>query len=87
MQKNPGVAAVLSFFITGLGQIYNGQFAKAALFFGVMVINVLLATIVIGFITGFITWAYGIYDAYKSAEEINRTAEENRTINVETIQD
>jgi len=85
MQKNPGIAAVLSFFITGLGQIYNGQFKKAAIFFGVMLINVLLCYIVIGFITGPITWAYGIYDAYKSAEEINRTAEENRTIDAEII--
>src|SRR5665647_1415963 len=27
-RKNPGVAAVLSFFWAGLGQIYNGQLAK-----------------------------------------------------------
>jgi membrane-bound metal-dependent hydrolase YbcI (DUF457 family) len=27
-QKSPGVAAVLSFLITGLGQIYNGQIGK-----------------------------------------------------------
>jgi len=26
--KNPGVAAVLSFFFSGLGQIYNGQILK-----------------------------------------------------------
>lgn len=26
--KNPGIAAVLSFLITGLGQIYNGQIGK-----------------------------------------------------------
>lgn len=26
--KNPGLAAVLSFFFMGLGQIYNGQIAK-----------------------------------------------------------
>jgi hypothetical protein len=26
--KNPGTAAVLSFLITGLGRIYNGQVAK-----------------------------------------------------------
>jgi TM2 domain-containing membrane protein YozV len=27
--KNPGVAAVLSFLIPGLGQIYNGDFLRA----------------------------------------------------------
>ena len=26
--KNAGIAAVLSFFISGLGQIYNGQIIK-----------------------------------------------------------
>jgi hypothetical protein len=29
--KNPGVAAVLSFFWCGLGQIYNGSIAKGVL--------------------------------------------------------
>lgn len=32
--KNPGVAAVLSFFWTGLGQIYNGRIGKGLLFAG-----------------------------------------------------
>jgi TM2 domain-containing membrane protein YozV len=27
--KNPGTAAVLSFFIPGVGQIYNGKFLRA----------------------------------------------------------
>jgi hypothetical protein len=26
--KNPGTAAVLSFFIPGVGQIYNGEFLR-----------------------------------------------------------
>ena len=30
--KNPGLAAVLSFFYMGLGQIYNGQIAKGIAF-------------------------------------------------------
>jgi TM2 domain-containing membrane protein YozV len=29
MMKNPGTAAVLSFFIPGVGQIYNGTFWRA----------------------------------------------------------
>jgi TM2 domain-containing membrane protein YozV len=28
IQKHPGIAAVLSFFITGFGQIYNGEIGK-----------------------------------------------------------
>jgi TM2 domain-containing membrane protein YozV len=69
--KNPGVAAVLSFFITGLGQIYNGQIAKGVLFIIIQGINVLLMYIVIGFITFPIFWIWGMVDAYRTAEKIN----------------
>ena len=31
MRKNPGVAAVLSFFFVGAGQIYNGRILKGIL--------------------------------------------------------
>lgn len=71
-QKNPGVAAVLSFLISGLGQIYNGQILKGLIIIGVQVINVLLTAIIIGFLTGGIVWIWGIYDAYKTAQRINQ---------------
>jgi len=70
--KNPGIAAVLSFFFPGLGQLYNGQFLKAVIFMVVQAINALLCLIVIGFVTWTITWFIGMYDAYKSAERINQ---------------
>lgn len=70
-QKNPGLAAILSFFVTGLGQIYNGQIGKGFLLIGIQVINVFLFALLIGFVTAPITWGYGIYDAYKTAERIN----------------
>jgi TM2 domain-containing membrane protein YozV len=69
--KNPGVAAVLSFFITGLGQIYNGQIAKGVLFIVIQAINVLLMYVLIGFITSPIFWIWGMVDAYRTAEKIN----------------
>ena len=69
--KNPGLAAVLSFFYMGLGQIYNGQIAKGILFIVVYSISILLMLILIGFITTPILFIYGMYDAYKSAEKIN----------------
>jgi len=74
--KNPGVAAVLSFFFTGLGQIYNGQIGKGIAFIVVGVVNLLLMLVIIGFITAPIFWIFNIYDAYKSAEKFNnaRTA-------------
>lgn len=70
--KNPGIAAVLSFLFLGLGQLYNGEFKKMALFFAANVINGLLCFVLIGFATAAITWIYGMYDAYKSAERINQ---------------
>jgi TM2 domain-containing membrane protein YozV len=69
--KNPGLAAVLSFFWMGLGQIYNGQLAKGIVFIVAYGLSWLLMIIVIGFITTPLLWLFGIYDAYKSAEKIN----------------
>ncbi len=71
-EKSAGLAAVLSFFIPGLGQIYNGQFGKAILFFVFSVISCILILAVIGFITTPILWIWNIVDAYKSAENMNR---------------
>jgi TM2 domain-containing membrane protein YozV len=69
--KNPGLAAVLSFFYMGLGQIYNGQIHKGIAFLIAYSISWLLMAVLIGFITTPILWIYGMYDAYKSAEKIN----------------
>jgi len=43
MKKNPGVAAILSFFWPGLGQIYNGQIAKG--------IGIMFALAILGIVT------------------------------------
>lgn len=70
--KNPGVAAVLSFLICGLGQIYNGQIGKGIGFFIAAGVSGLLCTVVIGFILLPIVWIYNIYDAYKTADRLNK---------------
>jgi TM2 domain-containing membrane protein YozV len=77
MQKNPGLAAVLSFFVTGLGQIYNGQIGKGIALFAGAVVSGLLCAVVIGFILLPAVWLYGIYDAYRTAEKINKGAGES----------
>jgi TM2 domain-containing membrane protein YozV len=69
--KNPGVAAVLSFLITGLGQIYNGNIGKGIVLFLIQIVNLALMSFIVGYITFFIVWVYGIIDAYKSADRIN----------------
>jgi len=77
--KNPGLAAVLSFFYMGLGQIYNGQIAKGILFIVAFSISLFLMILVIGFVTTPILFIYGIWDAYKSAEKINRDIAGNQS--------
>ena len=71
MLKNPGLAAALSFFYTGLGHIYNGQIGKGILLFLLRIVSDISMIFLIGFITTPIIWIYGMYDAYKTAERIN----------------
>jgi len=54
--RNPTIAALLSFLIGGAGQIYNGQIGKGILIF-------LTAWLII-------PWIYGIFDAYNTAKRI-----------------
>jgi TM2 domain-containing membrane protein YozV len=85
-KKSPIIAAVTSFFIPGLGQIYNGDLIKGLTFIIIGIILVLLAFIfvipalmapvllefvLILSIPYLVFWAYNIYDAYKTAEKIN----------------
>ena len=70
--KNSGLAAVLSFFYTGLGQIYNGEIGKGIVLIIVQIVNIMLMFVVIGLITYPILWGWGIYDAYQTAEKINK---------------
>lgn len=71
-QKNPGLAAVLSFLITGLGQIYNGQIGKGIGLLIAAAVSAALCTVIIGFVFLPVIWIYGIYDAYKTTEKLNR---------------
>jgi TM2 domain-containing membrane protein YozV len=69
--KSPGLAAVLSFFVPGVGQVYNGQIAKGLFFFVLYSLGWFLAAIVIGFFLLVPVWIYSIYDGYRTAERIN----------------
>lgn len=73
-QKNPWIAAVLSFLFTGLGQIYNGQIGKGIGFIILGVVFALTVIFLIGFILYPLFWIYNIYDAYKTAKKINSGA-------------
>lgn len=75
MRRNPGVAAVLSFFIPGLGQIYNGELTKGLVIVFVTAISWMLTKIIIGAFILIPLWIWAIYDAYKTAEKINTLGE------------
>ena len=70
-EKSPGLAAVLSFFWAGLGQIYNGEITKGIVLIVAYVVSCVLIALVIGFITTPILWIYGMVDAYRTAEKFN----------------
>jgi tetratricopeptide (TPR) repeat protein len=65
--KNPGIAALCSFVIPGLGQVYNGEVGKA--------VAVLIGTLVgalFFIVPGAAIWVFGMYDAYRTAGKMNR---------------
>ena len=70
--KSPGLAAVLSFFFCGLGQIYNGQIFKGIFMLVAYAISWWMMWLVIGFITTPILWIWGMVDAYRTAQRINK---------------
>lgn len=71
--KSPGLAAVLSFFVPGLGQIYDGRIAKGLVLFvlGPLFFLGVLGWVVVGVFLYVPLWIYAIYDAYRTAERIN----------------
>jgi len=69
--KNPTTATILSFFVMGLGQIYNGQIGKGVLFLVLYFISIGLMFVFIGFITTPILWIWGMIDANKAAKKVN----------------
>ena len=75
--KNPGLAAVLSFFISGLGQIYNGQIAKGVGIIVLQAINAMLMFVLVAVNTYPAVWIYSRNDAYKTAERINSKSANN----------
>ena len=70
MTPNPGTSAILSFFWTGLGQIYNGEIGKGILFMIIQAVNFCLIFVAVGLLTFPAFWLYGIWDAKKTAEKM-----------------
>lgn len=85
-KKSVKIAVVASFFIPGLGQIYNGEIIKGLIFvlIGIvlalisfaLMIPALMAPVILGFVLLFgvsdiVFWEYNIYDAYRTSKRMN----------------
>lgn len=66
--KVPAISLILSAFYPGLGQIYNGdKLSKSLLIFFGFAIGMLF-----WFIPGILVWIFGMYDAWKKADLIQK---------------
>ena len=63
-----GMAALLSFFLPGLGQVIKGQIGKAVVIWVGLVVFVLLSFVVVGLPLLVVLWLWQIYDAYNSPQ-------------------
>ena len=66
--KNPGLAAVLSVLIPGVGQIYNGDFLRG-IFWLIITPGMWLGT---GGLLGWICHIIAAYTAYRRADDKNK---------------
>lgn len=82
--KNPGIAALLSFFYTGLGQIYNGQIGKGVIFAIIQAVNIALMFVLIGFITYPVLWIWGMIDAYRVANAGSQSSSQRISLEYST---
>lgn len=66
---NSILAAILSFFVPGLGQFYDGHFLRGVGVFALFCFftGVSAATLELLFFVPFIFWLWNIYDAYSLA--------------------
>jgi hypothetical protein len=74
LPKNPWLAVLFSFLFPGLGQVYNGEIAKALVFFAAFVGSITLVAhdhpFPFAFLIPFIFF-FGLIDSFKGASAIN----------------
>ncbi len=66
--KSPAIAALLSFLVVGLGQIYAGKLKRGIVLFAACVILISASFLVLPMFAAFACWIGSIYDAYKIAQ-------------------
>lgn len=71
--RNPGIAGLISLFVPGGGQIYNGEIGKGLLMMFLAGLSFFLVFIVVGLFTGPVVWIWSIFDARNSAIRLNES--------------
>lgn len=74
-EKNPILAAILSFIFPGLGQAYNGEMFKAVCYAAAAICFAITIVILIGLILYPLFMLWSIYEAYTTAQKINAKAD------------
>lgn len=73
VRENRGlVAAVASFLFPGLGQLLNGEVAKAIVVFAAFVLATFSVVVGVGLIATPLVYVYAIYDAYRTGRTLER---------------
>ncbi|MEZ9892248.1 hypothetical protein AB4356_07700 [Vibrio lentus] len=72
-EKSPLIALLLSFLISGLGQIYNGSTSKGIIMVVVYVVCWASGALVIPLIILFILWIWGMVDTHSESSAINES--------------
>ena len=83
--KSSGLAALLSFLIIGLGQVYLGLTKKGIILFVLAIISGILIFVLIGWILWVLVWVYAIYDAYNSGEKMRNGIEVEDTLDFNNL--
>jgi TM2 domain-containing membrane protein YozV len=68
-RRNPETATILSVFLPGVGQLYNGEGQKGLVYLGIAFILFLGTGLLkgVGVLLWLSFWAYNVFDAYSTA--------------------
>lgn len=78
-RRHEGIAAALSTILPGLGQIYSGEIVTGILFIVAVFLSIVIGIpCLVGFVLLPFLWIYSIYDAQRTAIEINAELEKEK---------
>jgi TM2 domain. len=83
--KDPFIAAILSFVLPGLGQVYNGDFKKGLMIQICFIFSFIFSGFFFLLLIPLGIWLFGVYDAYTEAEKIRNGELPNKNATLKEI--